>query len=1037
MIPQGQEMKNMKRKANIIEAAMKYRQIILSFVVVMMAIGTIALLNMPRNEFPDFTIRQGVIVGIYPGANSLEVEEQLTTVVENYIFGYEEVNKAKTYSTSSEGKMIIYVELNNNVHNADKFWSKLRHGLDELKMQLPTGVLALIGTNDFGDTSALLITMSSDQRSFRELEAVMKKLEADLRKVASVSKIKRHGAQKEKIFVYIQTEKLNEYNIQPASIFASFKIQEALTYAGQLDNGDLVLPVHLPPRFDSEKDLEEQIIYSDPQGNIIRLKDVARVERKYDHPDSYIRNNTNNALLLSLEMQKGNNIVQYGEEITEVIDKFRAKAPEDIAINIISNQPEVVDNSISHFMKEFVIAIVSVILVTMILLPFRVSSVAAITIPISILITMGIMQMVGLQLDIVSLAGLIVVLGMVVDNAIVVIDNHIEKLDSGETPWNAAWEAATELFVPVLSATAAIIASFMPLMLFMEGMAGDFVGAFPLTIAIALVISMIVAILLVPFICYVFIKKGLNQSKKSDNARPNFLDRVQKFYDDGLARAFDYPKVTIVVAVLSVVGAVLIFQTIDQRMFPSMDRKQFAVEIYLPEGASLKQTEIIIDSLEQVLMFDHRVKNVASFVGTGSPRFHTLYAPHMVATNYGQILVNTISDEATVEVLDEYDKKYQGAFPNAHIKWKQLALEKFSAPIEVRISGDNIEDLHASADKVAGILNGHEQVSWVRNDWLEKRQGVSIELDRNKANRLGYSKTLIAASLMTTLNGLPLTTVWESDYPVDVILAREDHLTDDVRDLENQYVSSLLTMESLPLRTVAKLKPEWTEGNITRRNGVRTITVRADVERGVLYSGVFNHVRPQIDQLAYPDGVSIEYGGELEGMIENYIPMGISLGVSVVLIFFILLIQFKTIRRALLIMSTMLLSLFGAALGLKLVGYPFGLTSFIGIIGLMGITVRNGIILIDYAMQLVTKEGYSYREAAIAAGKRRMRPIFLTSMAAAIGVVPMIMSNSPLWGPLGTVICFGLIFGMILTLYVLPVLYWKTTGKEKYVDVQH
>jgi multidrug efflux pump subunit AcrB len=189
--------------------------------------------------------------------------------------------------------------------------------------------------------------------------------------------------------------------------------------------------------------------------------------------------------------------------------------------------------------------------------------------------------------------------------------------------------------------------------------------------------------------------------------------------------------------------------------------------------------------------------------------------------------------------------------------------------------------------------------------------------------------------------------------------------------------------------------------------------------------------------LAYPDGVSIEYGGELEGMIENYIPMGISLGVSVVLIFFILLIQFKTIRRALLIMSTMLLSLFGAALGLKLVGYPFGLTSFIGIIGLMGITVRNGIILIDYAMQLVTKEGYSYREAAIAAGKRRMRPIFLTSMAAAIGVVPMIMSNSPLWGPLGTVICFGLIFGMILTLYVLPVLYWKTTGKEKYVDVQH
>lgn len=1025
----------MSKKKNIIQAAMKYRQIILSFVVVMMAIGAIALMNMPRNEFPDFTIRQGVVVGVYPGATSQEVEEQLTTVVENYIFGYEEVNKAKTYANSSEGKMIMFVELNDNVNNADEFWSKLRHGLEELKMQLPTGVLALIGTNDFGDTSALLITMSSEQRSFRELEIIMKKLEADIRKVESVSKIKRYGEQKEKIFVYIQTEKLNEYNIQPLSILASFKIQEALSYAGELDNGDLVLPVHLPPRFDSERDLEEQIIYSDPQGNIIRLKDVARIERKYDEPTSYIRNNGNNALVLSLEMQKGNNIVHYGEEVQTVLDSFKSKVPGDIEINIISNQPEVVHESISHFMKEFIIAIVSVILVTMILLPFRVSSVAAITIPVSILITMGIMQMVGMQLDIVSLAGLIVVLGMVVDNAIVVIDNHIEKLDSGEKPWHAAWKAATELFVPVLSATAAIIASFMPLMLFLEGMAGDFVGAFPLTIAIALVISMIVAILLVPVICYIFIKKGL-QSKAKEHGKKSFLDRVQGFYDKGLALAFKFPKITILVAVMSVVGAVLLFQTIDQRMFPAMDRQQFAVEIYLPDGVSLKQTESVIDSLEQVLLPDERITNVASFVGTGSPRFHTLYAPHMPAKNYGQILVNTISNETTIELVDEYDQRYKGAFPDAHVKWKQLAMESFNAPIEVRISGDNIKELHESAEKVSALLNANVDVSWVRHDWMEKRPGISIELDRTKANRLGYSKTLIAASIMTSLDGLPLTTIWEGDYPVGVVLAKEDHLTDDINDLENQYVSSLLTMESLPLRTVAKLKPEWTEGNITRRNGVRTITVRADVNRGVLYSKVFNNVRPLINDVDYPDGINIEYGGEYEGMVENYTPMGISLGVSIILIFFILLLQFKTIRSALLIMSTMLLSLFGAILGLKIVGYPFGLTSFIGIIGLMGITVRNGIILIDYAMQLV-KGGMPYEEAAIAAGKRRMRPIFLTSMAAAIGVVPMILSNSPLWGPLGTVICFGLIFGMILTLYVLPVLYWKSTGKEKLEVVEH
>ena len=1008
---------------------MKYKQIVLSLVVAMMAIGALALMNMPRNEFPDFTIRQGVVVGIYPGASSEEVEEQLTKEVENYIFGYKEVNKAKTYSNSTEGQMIIFVELNDDVKNSDEFWSKFRIGLGELKMQLPTGVLALVGTNDFGDTSALLVTMSSKEKSSRELETTMKQLEAEVRKVSSVSKIKRHGVQKEKVFIYVRPEKLNEYNIQPLTILSSFKLQESISYAGQLDNGELILPVHLPPRYESEEDLENQVIYSDVEGNVIRLKDVARIERKYGTPSSYIKNNGKNAILLSLEMQQGNNIVQYGEEVLEVIEEFKTKVSDDVEINVISNQPEVVNHSISHFMTEFMLAIAAVIIVTMILLPFRISAVAAVTIPISILITLGIMQMIGLQLDIVSLAGLIVVLGMVVDNAIVIIDNHIEKLDQGETPWDAAWKASTELFVPVLSATAAIIASFLPLMFFLNGMAADFIGAFPLTIAIALCISMLIAIFLVPFLSYTFIKKGLH---KEDNKKKKFdlLDKVQQGYDFVLTSGFKHPIITISVGILSIVAAVFIFTIIDQQMFPAMDRKQFAVEVYLPEGVSLEKTEVIIDSLESVLLQDKKITNVASFVGTGSPRFHSLYAPHMPSKNYGQILVNTVSNEATLEVLDVYRKQYHEAFPEAHIKWKQLAMEAFSAPIEVRLSGNNIEDLKSSAIMVTNVLEANKNTSWIRNDWLEKRQGVSIILDSDKVNKLGYSKAFIATSLMVSMDGLPVTTMWENDYPVDVILSKEDNLTDDIDDLKNQYISSLLTKEALPLRTIAKLEPEWTEGNIVHRNGVRTITVSTDVNKGVMYSAVFADVRPQIDALDLPNGISLVYGGENAEMIANFVPMGISLGVSVILIFMILLFQFKTIDKALLVMSTMLLSLFGASFGLYITGYPFGMTSFIGIIGLMGITVRNGIILIDYAEQLGKEEDLNAKQAAFAAGKRRMRPIFLTSMAAAIGVVPMIASNSPLWGPLGAVICFGLIFGMILTLFVLPVLYWKIERKE-------
>jgi len=676
------------------------------------------------------------------------------------------------------------------------------------------------------------------------------------------------------------------------------------------------------------------------------------------------------------------------------------------------------------------LAVIAVIIVTMILLPFRVASVAAISIPVSVLITLGIMQLVGIQLHIVTLAALITVLGMVVDNAIVVIDDHVEKLDEGETPWNAAWKSATELFIPVLSATLAIIASFLPLMLFLPGIANDFVGTFPITIGIALIISMLVAVLLVPFMSYALIKKGLQQ--KSKKQKKSVLDHLQNGYDKLLELTFKYPKLTILTGVLSIILGLLFFLNVDQKLFPEMERKQFAVEVYLPEGSSFSKTEKVIDSIGTILKADSRITNVASFIGNGSPRFNALYAPHVPAKNYGQLLVNTVSNEATIEVLNEYSKTHTDFLPQVHIKWKQLALETFKAPIEVRISSNNIKDLKDIGDKVSKVLKKNKSITWVRNDWEEMLPGIAVKLNENKASKLGYAKSFISSSLIVSLDGLPLTTVWEGDYPVNVILTKEENQKKDINDLENQYITSPFTFESLPLRSIGELKPEWTEGNIARRNGVRTLTVVADIERGANTSKIFGEMRPEIEALTLPNGLSINYGGENEATIENYTPMAKSLGVSVILIFFILLIQFKTIRRTLLIMSTMLLSIFGAGLGLLLLKYPFSFTSFIGIIGLMGIVVRNGIILVDYARQLVITKGMSFQEAGLAAGKRRMRPIFLTSMAAAVGVIPMIISNSTLWGPLGTVICFGLITGMILTLLTLPVLYWKSTSsKEK------
>ncbi|MBP7497796.1 MAG: efflux RND transporter permease subunit, partial [Bacteroidales bacterium] len=741
-----------KKSKGVIEAAMRNKNIVILITITFMIIGVIALIKMPRNEFPQFTIRQGVIVGVYPGASSAEVEAQLTRVVENYIFGYKEVKKAKTYSQSKEGLMFIFVELNDNVKNADQFWSKLKHGLSELKMTLPAGVIALIANSDFGDTSALLITLSSDSKSYKELEEELKKLEADCRKIKATSKIKHYGLQKEKIFVNVKSELLNEYNIKTISLLSSYQLNGMVNYAGKLKDGKNNLVVHLPPNFQSEKDLADQIVYSDPMGNVVRLKNIANIQRRYEEPENYIKQNGKKTILLSLEMQAGNNIVAYGNEVDKTLDNFKKRCPKDIKVAKISELPKYVDDSVTDFMKEFLIAIIAVILVTMLLLPLKVASVAGITVPISVFITLAFLYFFGIELHTVSLASLILVLGMIVDNSIVVIDNHVENMDHRMSRWHSAIKSAKELFVPILTATLAIFVAYLPLGFMVPGTAGEFLQTIPIVVGIALTVSILVATLLVPYLNYVLIRKGLKRDKNSKKGK-SFLDWLQGCFDKSLDKLFKYPKIVIGSTLLLIALSFALFKGMEQQLFPEMERNQFAVEVYLPTGASLESTATILDSLEALLLKDKRIINVTSFTGTSSPRFHTVYAPNMPASNYGQLLVNTISNEATRQVVNDYSALYSDNFANAHIKWKILALQNFKAPIEIRISSDSIKDIRTVEKQVMQILNKTEHLGWVRDDWDQKQQNIKVKLDRDKANRMGYTKGFVATSLMVALDG--------------------------------------------------------------------------------------------------------------------------------------------------------------------------------------------------------------------------------------------------------------------------------------------
>lgn len=1013
----------MKTQQSLIDILLRYKEPIVILTVILVLAGVMGLVRMPRDEYPEFKIRQGVIIGVYPGATSEQVEEQVTDKVEKYLFQYKSVKRSKTYSVSRENLMVIYVEVSDKEKDPDGFWLKLRHGLNELKTELPSGLVSLTADNDFGNTSALLIAVQSETKTYRELEDCIMQLEDSVRRIPSVSRVKRYGAQKEEIAVYVDDAKQALYGIKPLTLAAALKPQSTVGYAGELDDGRLIYPLHVPTSYETENDLAEQIVYADPAGNVVRLKDVARVVREYEEPTSFVRINGKKGLVVSLEMQTGNNIVEFGKDVGRAIADFERSLPGDVKIETISNIPDAVSRSIGDFMKEFAIAILAVIAVTLILLPGRVALVAASAIPISILSTIGIMWAAGMDLQTVSLASLIVVLGLVVDNAIVIIDNYVEKLDNGLPRPVAASKSVSELFLSIFSATLIIVCCFTPMTFFLTGTAGDFVKSLPPTVIMALSASLLVASLLVPLMCYTFIKQGIKFGAKRGR-KAAFLDGLQRRYDHFVEIAFRKKALVVGAGALSFVLGLVILFLAPMETFPKIDRNQFAVEVTLPAGSSLDRTDAVLKDLEGLLMKDPRVKVVTAFVGTSSPRFHTLYAPRFPSRDSGQLVVLTESKEATIEILDEYSRKYASRYPSAEVKWRQLAISVYAEPIEIRISGDDIPALKRTAGRVTEILNSVPGVSWVHNDYRQPVQAVDLEIKKDEATRMGYPNPVLNYSLMAGTKGIPAAVIWEGDYPVEIRLKFDVKGETDLSDIENLYVTSPYLGSSVPLHQIAGLRPAWTEGDIVRRNGVRTLTVQAELIRGAYASEITKKAKSRLDGLELPEGVRLEYGGEQEAQGEYFTPFYYAMAVSIVLVFLILMLQFRSVEKALLIMITMPLSVFGAAVGILLAGYPFSITAFIGLIGLFGIVARNGIIYVQYADELRWKQNYGAEEAAVAAGKRRMRPIFLTAAAAAVGVVPMILSGSSLWGPLGTVICFGLIFALGPSLLILPVLYY-------------
>ncbi len=1010
-------------KFDPVEGVMRKSSIMLLIVSAFIVFGIYSLINMPKNEFPTFTVRQGVVAAVYPGATSAEVEEQVTKPLEKFLWGFKEIKKAKTYSESKDGMCYVFVELNDNVNNKDEFWSKFKIRLQQFKGELPSGVLALIANDDFGDTSAKLITLESKDKTYRQLHDYMNDLQDSLRTIPEVANMRIYGEQQEQIGIYIDRDRLSTYGLNTATLLASLKSQGLTIISGDVDDKNTVRPIHVVSNLATENDVAQQIVFSDPAGNVIRLRDIATIKREYPDADSYVKNNGKKCIVLSLEMNEGKNIVQFGDKVTEIMNRYQSILPSDVHIYTITDQSQVVNSSVVDFLKELLIAIVSVIVVIMLLLPIRVASVAAGTIPITIFIALGIFYAFGIELNTVTLAALIVTLGMIVDNSIVIIDCYIEKIDQGMSRWHAATLSAKEFFSSIFSATLAISITFFPLLITMRGMMLDFVKWFPLGVSIVLGVSLLIAVFMVPWMQYTFIKKGLKQDN-SKQKHKTFLEIIQHYYNILINACFRHPFITLGFGVVTIVIGGALFANAPQKLMPRAERNQFAVEIYMPSGTAIERTAQVADSLQHLMKRDSRVLNVTTFYGSGSPRFQTSYAPQIGGTNFAQFIVNTKDDEDTQALLDKFTPMYSSYFSDAQVRIKQLDYSDAISPIEIRFSGSDLSQLHKTVDHAMAIMRRDSDLLLVRSNFEGTTSGLNVIMNSDESNRLGINKAMLSMNLATKFgNGIPLTKVWEGDYPVNVMLKDVKTGKQNPDDLSNAMVSGLVPGVNVHLSQIANVKPDWHESMIVRRNGVRTISVLADVRRGVNLNKITDRTLTSLKSVS-DKGVTLKVGGQRASDDENGPQIYGGLAISIVIIFVILIFHFKDIRMSVLIMFALLFSLLGAALGIYIMRQDVSLTGVLGMISLMGIIVRNGIIMIDYAEELRKKNKISAKHAAIQAAERRMRPIFLTSAAASMGVVPMVIQNSPMWGPMGVVVCFGTIVAMFFILTMIPIGYW-------------
>ena len=994
--------------------------------------GLVMYSGLSRDSMPPYTVRVATVVTQFPGASPERVEQLVTDKIEKVAQELPELKEVN--STSRTGLSVVSVTLKDEVsaQKMQSVWDRLRRKLSALR-GLPQGVQPFLNDDGIGDVYGIVVGLTSDGYSYAEMKEYADDIKDALIKIPDAAKVEMGGEQEERVFVEFDNTRLKEYGLSASKLQQAISSTNILNSGGQINLDDERIILEPTGNFNSIEDIKNMLIsVGNNNSQLVKLGDITSVTKGYiDPPTQKVRINGKNAISLHVNLKKNANVITLGEEVNKVVNEWQQKLPIGLELTRVSSLDTYIDFKVSDFIVNLMQSIGIVLLVMLIFLGIRTGFVIASLIPIVTIMTLMIMGVINMGLNQVTLAALIMALGMLVDNAIVVAETIMVKMEQGIERKQAAIDAFSELWMPLLISTLTTSAAFLAFYLSPTSM-GDIVGPIFVVITIALMSSWVIALTVITLFCYLFLKVAPKGNKK-----PSLIDRIinklKEYYKDLILVALANKWKVIIGIFLIFFASLYGFTKIPFIFFPDSDRNMITIDINLPEGNKIERTTEVVKRIEQFMADSLQVNNSrstgisdwSSYIGEGPKSYDLGYSPDEANSNYAHILVNTSSFNENSIMITKLDNFTFNNFPNADIKVGTLSAGGGGTPIEIKVSGSSPDELSRIAEAVKLKLSSISGTKNVKDDWGPKSKKFLIEIDQNRAQSAGISSQDIATSLQTVLDGFQTGEYREDDKSIPILMRSNATQQQSLASLETLNVYSQATGRSVPLLQVASIVPQWQYSKIKRFDLRRTVNITSQLRADGNASAITTKIIPWLEEQKqnWPLDYRYEFGGDAKQSAES---MGSVIGylpISGFIIVLLLIIQFNSFRKMTMVVLTIPLGIIGVVIGLLVFGEAFGFMPFLGVISLAGIVINNAIVLID-RMEIEQRDlGRTEQDAVIAACLQRFRPILLATFTTVLGLIPLYISGGEMWEGMAIGIMVGLLFGTIITLLFIPSLY--------------